>query len=236
MAAGEPGSAMPRTTVPLWVFPLAIALAMFVAAHLAWWLSLRAGYIEPCNPYWDGCTSISRAARHGLGNHLFRLLMLPCSALLAIHWWLSACWLGTAGERPRALAPLGVLCALALGVYATFLGTEGAAYGFLRRYGITVFFGCGFLAQLAFLSRWRSNDPRAMSRWQWRAMVAVCAAMLLLGMGNVAGDALLPDRAQQDRLENALEWQLGLLLVAWYLLQAWQWRGERLRLSFLDAG
>jgi hypothetical protein len=227
---------MPRTTVPLWMFPLAIALAMLVAVHLAWWLSLQAGYIEPCIPYWDGCTSISRAARHGLGNHLFRLLMLPCAALLAIHWWLSACWLGGADERPGALPLLGALCALALGVYATFLGTEGAAYGFLRRYGITVFFGCGFLAQLAFLRRWRRNDPRAAAQWQWRAMVAVCAAMLLLGVGNVAGDTLLRDRAQQDRLENALEWQLGLLLVAWYLLQAWQWRRERLRLSFLDAG
>ena len=56
--------------------------------------------------------------------------------------------------------------------------------------------------------------------------------MLLLGVGNVAGDALLDDRARQDRLENALEWQLGLLLAGWYLLQAWQWRRERLLLSF----
>ena len=54
---------MARSILPLWVFPLAIALVMLLAAHLAWWLSLRAGYIEACNPYWEGCTSISRAAR-----------------------------------------------------------------------------------------------------------------------------------------------------------------------------
>lgn len=225
---------MSRSTVPLWTFPLAIALVMLASAHLAWWLSLRAGYIEPCNPYWDGCTSISRAARHGLGNHLFRLMMLPCALLVAIHWWLAGRWLGAGSKPARALAVLGATCAVALGVYATFLGTEGAAYGFLRRYGITVFFGCGFLAQLVFLRRWNGDTTTGAARRQWRMMAAVCVAMLLLGVGNVLGDALLQDRARQDRLENALEWQLGLLLATWYLLQAWCWRHERLHLSFND--
>jgi hypothetical protein len=223
---------MSRTTVPLWALPLAIALVMAVAAHLAWWLSLRAGYIEPCNPYWDGCTSISRAARHGLGNHLFRLLMLPCAVLVAIHWWLASRWLAEGGSPSRSLAVLGLACASALGVYATFLGTEGAAYGFLRRYGITMFFGCGFLAQLVFLRRWRASAGTQAARRQWRVMAAICVAMLLLGVVNVLADALLQDRVRQDRLENALEWQLGLLLAGWYLLQAWQWRDQRLHLSF----
>ena len=223
---------MPRTTVPLWAFPLAIALVMAVAAHLAWWLSLGAGYIESCNPYWDGCTSISRAARHGLGNHLFRLMMLPCAVLVATHWWLASRWLAGGGTPSRGLAALGLACALALGVYATFLGTEGAAYGFLRRYGITVFFGCGFLAQLVFLRRWRAHAMAGAARRQWQAMAAICAAMLLLGVCNLLGDALLQDRLRQDRLENALEWQLGLLLAAWYAMQAWCWRHDRLHLSF----
>lgn len=63
-------------------------------------------------------------------------------------------------------------------------------------------------------------------------MCAVCAGMLLLGVASVAADALLRDRALQDRVGNALEWQLGLLLVAWYLLQARLWRGQRLVLEF----
>ena len=223
---------MSRTTITLWACPLAIALVMGVAVHLAWWLSLQGGHVEACNPYWDGCTSISRAARHGLGNHLFRLLMLPCAVLVAIHWWLASRWLEAGGMPSRTLAGLGLACALALGVYATFLGTEGVAYGFLRRYGITVFFGCGFLAQLVFLRRWRSGAMTGMALRQWQAMAAICVAMLLLGVGNVLGDALLQDRARQDRLENALEWQLGLLLAAWDVGEAWCRRHERLHLSF----
>ena len=116
---------MSRTTITLWACPLAIALVMGVAVHLAWWLSLQGGHVEACNPYWDGCTSISRAARHGLGNHLFRLLMLPCAVLVAIHWWLASRWLEARGMPSRTLAGLGLACALALGVYGLF------AYHFL---------------------------------------------------------------------------------------------------------
>ena len=36
---------------------------------------------------------------------------------------------------------LGAMSAMALAVYATFLGTEGEAYRFLRRYGVVVYFG-----------------------------------------------------------------------------------------------
>ena len=64
-----------------------------------------------------------------------------CAVLVAIHWWLASRWLEARGMPSRTLAGLGLACALALGVYATFLGTEGVAYGFLRRYGVTGFFG-----------------------------------------------------------------------------------------------
>src|SRR3546814_1971991 len=88
-------------SLPLWPLPLLAALVPLLAAHLAWALSLRADLIPACNPYWDGCVSISRAARPGLGNHLFRLAMLPCAAvqvlcrLAAAHWLRRAVGLAT---------------------------------------------------------------------------------------------------------------------------------------------
>ena len=66
---------------PLWPLPLAIAALFTVAAHVALWLSIRDGYVEACVPVLEGCASISRAARHGLGNHVFRLMVLPCAML-----------------------------------------------------------------------------------------------------------------------------------------------------------
>ena len=219
---------MSRTPVPpitLWPLPLAIAALFTVAAHVALWLSIRDGWIEGCVPYLDGCTSISRAARHGLGNHVFRLLVLPCAVLVGLHWWLSARWLG-AGHR--SVAGLGAVAAVALAVYATFLGTDGETYRFLRRYGVVCFFGFGYLAQLRFLRGLRGHADAGTPLVQ--AMVLVCVLMLGLGLGTVATGALVDDAQAKDRIENALEWHLGWLLAAWYLLHAGLWARVRVRL------
>lgn len=223
---------MERIAAPLWPLPFAIALVLLVAAHLAWILSVQAGHVPLCNPYWDGCTSISRAARHGLGNHLFRLMMLPCAVLQGMHWWATRSWLhlrwpGDSGGN--SLLPLGIMAALSLAVYATFLGSEGEIYRFLRRYGVVVYFASSYLAQLVFLRQLRRHalaPPMLI-----RIMLMICLAMLALGVinafvGAFAGESL------KDRLENALEWQLGLLLVMWFLAQAWLWRRSGYALGF----
>lgn len=227
---------MRRVGPPLWPLPLAVALLLVAAVHLAWWLSVRAGHVPACVPWLEGCTSISRAARHGLGNHVFRLLVLPCSALLALHWWASARWLALHGadRGGRWLVALGLAAAVALAVYATFLGTEGAAYRFMRRYGVVVYFGASYLAQLVFLrmARRAGQPPPGLRR----AMLATCLLMLLPGLGNVAASAGVDDPLLKDRLENALEWQLGVLLVGWYLLQARLWWRSGYRLGFALTG
>lgn len=223
MAVHADDNSAPDAGVPLWPLPLAIALTLVVAAHLAWVLSLQAGLVPSCIPYLEGCTSISRAARHGLGNHLFRLLVLPCALLVGLHWWLASRWLGARGAARLVLA-LGLAAAVALALYATFLGSEGVAYRFLRRYGVIVYFGTSYLAQLLFL-----REARLQGRLGTRlasVMTAICVAMLALGVINVAADAAMADAERQDRLENLLEWHLGLLLVAWYLAQAALWRGS----------
>ena len=212
---------------PLWPLPLAIAVSFIVAAHVALWLSIRDGHVAACVPVLEGCASISRAARHGLGNHVFRLLVLPCALLVGLHWWLASRWLGRGW---RDVAWLGGIAAVALAVYATFLGTDGEAYRFLRRYGVVCFFGFGYLAQLRFL-RGVHEDARP-GRRLFAAMAGVSAMMLLLGLGNVAASALVADEALKDRIENALEWQLGWLLAAWYVLHAVLWRKAGVRLAF----
>ena len=112
--------------------------------------------------------------------------------------------------------------AAALAVYATFLGTDGEAYRFLRRYGVIVFFGCSYLAQLLFLRAARS--AKRIDRRLAAMMLAVCVAMLALGVGNTIMKASVSDADLADRIENTLEWHLGVLLVAWFVLQAVVWR------------
>lgn len=225
-----------RGFIPLWPLPLAAALLLLVATHLALWLSIQAGHVPACVPYWEGCTSISRAARHGLGNHLFRLLVIPCAVLHGATWWVAGHWLRDDGGKAarRWMLALGLFSASALAIYATFLGTEGEVYGFLRRYGVTVYFGFGFLAQLLLMRR--ARVLRLMPPATLKAMAVLCLAMLGLGVGNVVAGALVADDALRDRIENALEWQLGLLLVGWHLLLARGWWRARFGLRLYREG
>ena len=64
-----------RESRPLWLLALACALIPAGAVGFAWWLSVRAGHIPDCIPHLEGCTSISRAARHGTGNLVFKFTM-----------------------------------------------------------------------------------------------------------------------------------------------------------------
>jgi hypothetical protein len=195
-----------------------------LAVHLAWWLSVRDGHVPSGVPYLDGSFSISRAARHGWGNDVFKLLMLPCAALQALAWLLLRQWLRSLGVQRAALLPwLGLLAAAFLGLYAVYLGSDGDVYRTLRRYGVTVYFAATYIALLLAL---RALPPEASHlRQHW---LVVALAMLALGLASVATGALVGDAGFKDRLENLLEWQLGLWLTAMFVAWAWAWRGLHL--------
>lgn len=223
-----------RTTFPLWPLPLLAALLPLFVTHLAWWLSIRNGYIPLCNPYWDGCVSISRAARHGLGNHLFRMVMLPCATVQAMCWLAAAWWLRRdAGAAARALPWLGLVAAVFLGLYATFLGTEGRTYGLLRRYGISLYFGFTYLALLATLRALSRVRPRPAA---YVPLLVVALGFMAVGIASLVASYTVDDALQRDYWENRLEWHLGLWLTAMFAVLAWRWWRERLRITLTQGG
>lgn len=219
---------MTRQPLPLWPVPLLVALVPFFAAHLAYAISIQAGHVPSCVPYLEGCTSISRAARHGLGNHLFRLLMLPSALLLALHWLSVRGWLRETHGDPaagRSLLFLGPFAGLALATYVAFLGTEGDIYRWLRQNGAQLYFASVYIAQLVFVHRYRQTPDHR--RGIVAAMLAIALAMLALGIGYTAVANTMGDPELKDRMENLLEWHIGLLMTAWYLLQTAIWRRSR---------
>lgn len=220
-------------SIALWPLPLAVALVPVFAAHLAYALSIEAGHVPACVPYIEGCTSISRAARHGLGNHMFRLLMLPSALLLTLHWLATIVWLRQStgeGGAGRSLWLLAPFAGLALAVYVTFLGTDGEAYRFLRRYGAQLYFASVYLAQLVVVRHWH----RSRGRWDGigKAWLAISLLMLALGLGYTAVANGFDDALLKDRMENLLEWHIGALMTAWYLLLAVVWRRQGFALQF----
>lgn len=222
--------------MPLWPLPLIAGLLPALAGLGAWWLSTRLGLVPECNPFLDGCVSVSRAARHDLPNHLFRALMLPAATLQAVVWLVCARWLRAAlGPRPgvRALAPLGVTAGVALVLYGTFLGTEGQVYRWLRQYGTVVYYGftciCLLLAGGA-VQRLATSGRLHLPRVLERAMQSLAITVVSLGVGNAIVAALFDDPLK-DRIENVTEWWGSLLFVIGFVALAAMWRRLDLRIS-----
>ncbi len=202
-----------------------------VAALVALYLSVRLDLIPACNPLIDGCVSISRAARHDLSNYIFRALVLPAAVLQGLTWMLCTGWLKGLGARPdyslQVLPWLGVLAAVFLVLYGTFLGTEGEVYRWMRRYGVVFYFGftcicmvisAGHLFRLA-----RSGSISPPMRLD-RVLVGLCIALLALGLASAFSPLYVPNQQTKDRVENVLEWNGALIFTLFFLSLAWLWR------------
>lgn len=232
---------LPGPASSLWPLPLFGGLLPAIAAVAALCLSFALDLIPPCNPFLDGCVSISRAARHDLPNHVFRALVLPAAVLQALTWMLCASWLKRAGADARAtlrvLPWLGMLAGLFLVLYGTFLGTEGQAYRWMRRYGVIFYFGFTYLCMLiASGALWRLAHagavtlPGRLDRW----LVALCAITLATGLAQVLVPPLLASEDLKNRLENILEWYAALSFTLFFLALAWLWRRMRLAARLED--
>lgn len=218
-------------SIALWWLPLLAALLPLAAVTIAFRLSLGLGLIPHCNPFLDGCVSISRAARHDLPNILFRALMLPAAVLQAACWLLCPAWLRSLGAAPegwlRALPWLGTGAALCLVLYGTFLGTDGEGYRWMRRYGVVFYFGftcIGMLVVSDAMRRLLRADAR--QRRITLALLAVCAALPLLGLAHVLLPLALPGEAMRDALQNVTEWWAGAVFTLFFVVLAWAWRAS----------
>lgn len=224
----------------VWGLPLAAGLLPAVAAMAAFVLSVHNGSISPCNPFFDGCVSISRAARHDLANLVFRGLVLPGATLQALTWILCAGWLERISSanpseprRPMTIAFLGVLASLFFVLYGTFLGSEGETYQWLRRYGINFYFGLTYLCMLLTSAGVFRAAQRGKLQLPWqlhRALGVVCLTLLMFGVINLVAKALWGDDAMADRLENNLEWLAGSLFTLFFAMLSFLWRYTRFRL------
>ena len=224
---------------PLWPLPLIAAFLMAVAVLSAWWISVAHDYIPYCNPFVDGCVSVSRAARHGLGNHLFRALMLPSATLQGLTWLLFTAWLGKLGASGRSLRWLpwlGILAAVFLVLYGTFLGTEGATYRWLRRYGTIVYFGFTYVCILiatGHIRRLVRTGALAVPARMDVMLMILAGLTMLVAIAHVFVAPIL-DEQLKDRVENVVEWNISLSFTLFFLALAWIWRHARVSLRLQD--
>ena len=204
----------------LWPLALAAALLPVVTTHLCFLVSAWQGHIDWCLPYWEGCSSISRAGRHGLAYFLFKGGMIPACVLLAAFWWLNRHWLVALGaQRGRAIGWLGLVASLSLLAYTLALGHRGDEFHLVRRIGVMGYFGLTFIAQVQL-----GAALRGLNGWQSAGggLLRLSLVILLIGLLSVVLGALYPSR--YDDMEDGFEWVLALLMDGHALWVALLWR------------
>ena len=207
--------------------PLYTGIAPVVAVTVAYWLGVSNDVLPACMPVLDGCTSISATGRYPPGSFLFRAIMLPQAVVLALLWTLAAGWLNaltrTEGTN-QLLLVAGLLGALALVLYVTFLGTTLPIYELMRRFGISFYFLGTAVAQLALavtlLKAARQARADKLRRYAL-AMLWLCGLPFALGILNLVLKAILDDA---DFMENRIEWMSAILMQGYFVVLYLAWR------------
>ncbi len=200
--------------------PLLACLVPLVGINIAYWIGADNNVLPSCIPYIDGCTSISSTGRYPPGDRLFRATLLPYAAILAMTWYFAALWLKSLKPTSRA-APVilvsGVVGAVALVMYVSYLASHDPFYEIMKTYGIYFYFVGTALAQLV-LSLALDRSPVQ------RAMVWVTVTPFALGLINFAQKAVL---GSLNSNENRIEWIASLLMQVWFVLLWVAWRKSR---------
>jgi hypothetical protein len=181
-----------------------------------------------CIPYFDGCVSISRAARSGPGLMLFKVLMLWASLLLVLSWKYVRDWLldlrACGHRRAWVLSILGTIGALFLVFYVTALGNEDEWYRWQRRYGVIFYFGGTALAQLLLVwVLWPLRGHLAGGRAAGPivTLTALVTLQWALGVFSSVKRLLFDDPQFIDRIENIIEWCYALPMALGFIVIAW---------------
>lgn len=221
------------------LLPLLTGFAPIFAAHVAYLIGVQADVLVACNPYIEGCTSISATGRYPPGSYLFKGIMMPESILMAAYWLFSVAWLralersaGRSGDGGTMVGAFGVAGALFLIVYVTFLGSQGPFYDFMRRFGVYFYFAFTVVAQLILavkvLSVSRSlriSRVVLITKYQLGlALVPFAIGILNVVLKNVLEDATVPERI--------IEWIFALLMHVYFLLSYFAWRATGFDASF----
>lgn len=204
--------------------PLIAAFAPLVGINVAYWIGADNDVLPSCIPYLDGCTSISSTGRYPPGDRLFRAILLPQATVLAFTWYFAVLWLRSLKPDTRAgttILTAGIVGAIALVLYVSYLASNDPFYEIMRSYGVYLYFGGTALAQLV-LSLSLDRSPLQ------RAMVWITVTPWLLGIANFAQKEIL---GILNSNENRIEWIASLLMQLWFLLLWVAWRRTRLAIA-----
>jgi hypothetical protein len=221
------------------LLPLVTGLIPIVAVFTSYWIAARTGNVPSCNPFVEGCTSVSATGRYPPASYLFKGAMLPQSILLACYWLFNVAWLRTltitAGQIPRnmfAIGTFGVMGSLFLILYVTFLGSQEPFYEFMRRYGVYMYFLLNVIAQIVLASKLMPvarllGMPCLINLTRLQLVLAWLP--FALGALNLILKATLEDSGPA---ESRIEWIFAMQMQLYFIVTYFSWRESGFGMTF----
>ena len=187
---------------------LLVSIIPFISIHLSFILSIQNEYLALCNPYIDGCYSISRVARQPSSIIIFKVLMLISAFSLFFLW-------------PRLFKPnynkililIGRVGSLFLIAYIVALGEEGFLYEIMRRFGVFIFYIFTLISQWVFTLNVDLRKKRFIDKIFLMNIIVYLQILAFL----VAIPFFLFIK-NYSYIENIIEWWITLLITLWFFI------------------
>ena len=197
--------------------PLLAALTPLIGINVAYWLGARNELLPTCNPWLDGCTSISSTGRFPPGDRVFRIAMLSQAAWLVLTWYFAARWLRAFQDHrhaDRIVLTAGTIGAVALVAYVYYLTSKDPFYEIMKTWGIYFYFVGTALCQVVVSASMAPSRPRSL-------MLGLCITPFALGFFNFVQKVVY---TEINSVENRIEWIAALLMQLWFLGLFVVWR------------
>ena len=213
-----------------------ITILPLVATNAVYLLSAYEGNVPWCNPYFDGCTTISQAARSGNSIYVYRATMITYAVLMIWFWIYTKQWLeqvlDEASKLTGTIMWVGIIGTLFLMVYIDFLGTTGEINRFMRRYGIMIYFTFTPLAQVLLLKlHYRVLESGTVANLKKPVLQYQLYVLLLMSIIGVTSIILDVAQLKTYESENIVEWTFALLMNIYFAGMIFIWRDFRYSLS-----
>ena len=113
------------------ILPISTVIISYIA-------SVQFNLVESCIPFFEGCTSISRAGRNFPVKIFFKPMMYLYAIFLFLYWYRFLEKLKNFEVKEKKFYLFAFFSVVFLILYITFLG-EGKIYNFFRRVGIYIY-------------------------------------------------------------------------------------------------
>ncbi len=139
-------------------------------------------------------------------------------------------------NRNRVMLYLGLAASIGLILYATVLGSVGQEFRVQRRISVTIFYICTFVAQVLMtgqLAALVKSQPSVIPVRICRLLEWICVMVALLGLTSLSLWAFYDGH---NRVDDAFEWVLTLLLQLHIFVTHFAWRDSGFRANFTVSG